>query len=54
MQVEVRVPYYLYLLINIYRMEGGELFNRIQEKKSFTEKGKQNYPKYFCVKIVIF
>ena len=24
---------------NFYRMEGGELFNRIQEKKSFTEKG---------------
>ena len=27
-------------ILSYFSMEGGELFNRIQDRKSFTEKGK--------------
>ena len=43
MQKKSKLSIYLIAIIYIYRMEGGELFNRIQEKKSFTEKGKKLY-----------
>ena len=29
----------IFVILLFSRMEGGELFNRIQEKKTFTEKG---------------